>query len=716
MFAVAGQNARGKPAKSRYLSFHLGNLQDYDLENGHASSIIVAAAAGDDNEGSVQFVLWDLFDSLADSLPVAGGIDTVGLGLKTIFDTARGGVVLLAPDSTFASYNIDHLEEFYDALLQNASLQSQASAIRAVVSDQRIQWAVPPSIPTNLRFVADGSGVRLEWQQPGAAALAYSIERRLPGQVNFSTLTSTTEPFLRLVSPTNGTTYRVYAANVNTARFTAPFVSSPSAEISLNLNLGAPDPPSSPNPADAATGLSRNVTLSWTLNQVVDSMDVYFGTSTSPPMVANTTARSHTPSGLVASTTYYWRVVAKLGAQATSSPVWSFTTVADPATTGLRFVPVTPCRLVDTREDNVGAAFGQPALGGNSVRSFPIPQQTRCGIPANAAAYSLNVTVVPQGPLGYLTIWPTGTAQPLVSTLNSVDGRVKANAAIVPAGVSGAISIFVTNSTQLVLDINGYFIDPASNAQALSFYPLSPCRIIDTRNPDGQLGGPVIGAGGNKTIPIRLSNCGVPANAQAYSINATVVPTGPLGYLTLWPTGQSQPLVSTLNAPTGNVVANAAIVPAGTNGSISAFMSNQSHLVVDINGYFAPPGSANAQRFFAVTPCRLLDTREAVGELGGPVLDGNTARSYRLQFASCGLPGSAAAYSLNATVVPTATLGYLTLWPSGSAQPLVSTLNAVGDSVVANAAIVPAGAAGAVASFVTNPTHLILDTNGYFSQ
>ena len=86
------------------------------------------------------------------------------------------------------------------------------------------------------------------------------------------------------------------------------------------------------------------------------------------------------------------------------------------------------------------------------------------------------------------------------------------------------------------------------------------------------------------------------------------------------------------------------------------------------------------------------------------------------KFPNCGLPGSAAAYSLNATVVPTATLGYLTLWPSGSAQPLVSTLNAVGDSVVANAAIVPAGAAGAVASFVTNPTHLILDTNGYFAQ
>ena len=161
--------------------------------------------------------------------------------------------------------------------------------------------------------------------------------------------------------------------------------------------------------------------------------------------------------------------------------------------------------------------------------------------------------------------------------------------------------------------------------------------------------------------------------------------------------------------------ANAAILPAGTNGQISAFMSSASHLVLDINGYFAPPGAANAQRFFAVTPCRLLDTREATGEFGGPVLAASQARNYRLPLTNCNLPATAAAYSLNATVVPTTTLGYLTLWPFGTVQPLVSTLNASDDAIVANAAIVPAGTSGAVASFVTNQTNLILDTNGYFA-
>jgi hypothetical protein len=73
-----------------------------------------------------------------------------------------------------------------------------------------------------------------------------------------------------------------------------------------------------------------------------------------------------------------------------------------------------------------------------------------------------------------------------------------------------------------------------------------------------------------------------------------------------------------------------------------------------------------------------------------------------------------AAYSLNATVVPVSGLGYLTMWPAGQAQPLVSTLNAVGDPVVANAAIVVAGASGSVSTYATGHTHLVVDTNGLF--
>ena len=148
---------------------------------------------------------------------------------------------------------------------------------------------------------------------------------------------------------------------------------------------------------------------------------------------------------------------------------------------GLEFSPVAPCRLVDTRQT------GTPIQGGTS-QNFIVPQLGGCGIPTSAQAYSLNVTVVPHGSLGYLTVWPAGLAQPGISTMNSRDGRTKAAAVIVQAGSGDAVSIYASNMTDVILDVNGYFGAPG--AQTYKFYPLTPCRVIDTRNPNGELGGP----------------------------------------------------------------------------------------------------------------------------------------------------------------------------------------------------------------------------------
>jgi len=193
---------------------------------------------------------------------------------------------------------------------------------------------------------------------------------------------------------------------------------------------------------------------------------------------------------------------------------------------------------------------------------------------------------VPSGPLGYLTLWPTGLVQPLVSTLNALDGQITANMAIVPAGTAGAVNAFVTDNSHLVLDITGYFAPPASGG--LQFYTLRPCRVADTRNPVGTFGGPIMSGGTSRSFPVPSSACSVPAAAQAYSMNATVVPSGALGYLTVWPTGLAQPLVSTLNALDGQITANALIVPSGTGGAVSAFVTDTTHLIFDINGFFAP--------------------------------------------------------------------------------------------------------------------------------
>ncbi len=370
-------------------------------------------------------------------------------------------------------------------------------------------------------------------------------------------------------------------------------------------------------------------------------------------------------------------------------------------------VPVTPCRVADTRLPE--GTFGGPAMPGNTSRDFPVPQST-CGIPSTAAGYSLNVTVVPSGQLGYLTIWPAGQAQPGVSTLNAWDGRVKANAAVVPAGTGGAVSIYVSNDTDVVLDIDGYFAQ--AGGSALAFYPLSPCRVADTRNPPGDLGGPYLKAEEPRDFPVlEAGNCNVPNTAAAYSLNFTAVPRGSLDYLTVWPTGQEQPYVSTLNAPTGAVTANAAIVPAGTEGKISTYAHNDTDLVIDIDGYFAAPGPGGLS-LYPVTPCRVLDTRPP---LGSGAFNGTMNPPVDVLGSPCGVPSRSQAYVFNATVAPSEPLGYLTLWPDGVVQPLASILNAFDGATTSNMAIVPAGSQGKVDAYASGLTQLILDISSYFA-
>ncbi len=367
---------------------------------------------------------------------------------------------------------------------------------------------------------------------------------------------------------------------------------------------------------------------------------------------------------------------------------------------GLGFMPITPCRLVDTREAT--GPYGGPIIAGNTARDFAVPLSP-CGIPASALAFALNVTVVPSGKLQYVTVSPSGGERPFVSTLNSFDGRIKANAAIVPAGAGGSINVYATEDTHVVIDITGYFTETASSA--LGFVPVQPCRVMDTRNSDGPLGGPFLPGEGTRTVPVRQSPCNLGTRATAYSLNVTAVPRGPLDYLTAWPAGQTMPWVSTLNAPTGTFVANAALLQANYGGSISVFAKQDTDLVIDTNGYFVSPVYAGL-RFYPTAPCRALDTRTGNGPVtGASTFDVGTA---------CNVPARAQAVVLNATVVPDGPLTYLTLWPAGRAQPFVSTLNAPDAEVTSNMAIVPV-TANRVSVFAAGTTEVVLDVFGYFA-
>jgi endosialidase-like protein len=146
----------------------------------------------------------------------------------------------------------------------------------------------------------------------------------------------------------------------------------------------------------------------------------------------------------------------------------------------LTFIAVTPCRLVDTRGAAAGfnglSPFSGPSLAPSSTVTFPVQSAaeasadttpTPCGtIPSIAQAYSFNITVVPKtaGGIAFVTVWPSGGAQPAVSTLNDGQGAILANAAIVPAGTpSGGVNVVSSGpaTMDLIIDMNGFYAAPS---------------------------------------------------------------------------------------------------------------------------------------------------------------------------------------------------------------------------------------------------------------
>ena len=133
------------------------------------------------------------------------------------------------------------------------------------------------------------------------------------------------------------------------------------------------------------------------------------------------------------------------------------------------FVPITPCRLADTRPapDTVGTrntpigpsgTFTLGAHGSNGLCSSP-------AIPIGATALSLNVTAVDPTAPTFLTIFPTGATQPLTSNLNPTPGQPPVpNAVTVDVNALGQFNIFNKfGSVNVIVDIVGYYEDHNHN-------------------------------------------------------------------------------------------------------------------------------------------------------------------------------------------------------------------------------------------------------------
>src|SRR4051794_5580502 len=371
------------------------------------------------------------------------------------------------------------------------------------------------------------------------------------------------------------------------------------------------------------------------------------------------------------------------------------------ASTPSCFVPLNPARLLDTRDGTGGniSALSSQALTELKVTAVGgVP-------PTGATAVVLNVTVDAPITSGFITAWPSGEGQPTVSNLNYVAGQTVPNLVTVKVGANGRVNLYNSEGyTHLVADVVGYYTAAAAGC-AGRFTAVTPKRLLDTR----QGAGPV-GAGQAINLAVTGGATTVPAGASGVALNVTVdQPTSP-GYLTVWPTGEAQPLASSHNFVQGLTIANLVLAKVGAGGQVSIFNSaGATHVVVDVVGYFSTSGGT----FVPVSPQRIVDTRFGIGRgVSGPL-----GQQQQIDVDVAGVapvPPNATAAIVNVTSVNSSLPSFITVWPAGAAMPTASTLNPRPGIPVPNLAYLKLGSNGRLSLFNnTGSTDYLVDVFGY---
>lgn len=259
-------------------------------------------------------------------------------------------------------------------------------------------------------------------------------------------------------------------------------------------------------------------------------------------------------------------------------------------------------------------------------------------------------------------------------------------------------------------------VDGGATAKSM-FHPLTPTRVLDTRNGTGYSGRKPA-AGETITVKVNGGTTGVPTEAVAVALNLTGTEATAAGFVTVWPSAEARPTTSSINLAAANdTVANAVIVRLGPGGQINLYTQTGAHLVADITGYWTPTNSSSSGRYVpAPNPARLLDTRTGNGASAGIVGAGG---SLDLQVTGRGgVPAAGvSAVALVVTVTDTAASGFVTVWPTGAPKPLASTINPVGrNDIRSNLVMLPVSADGKVSLYTLQATHLVVDVAGWFTD
>jgi hypothetical protein len=252
------------------------------------------------------------------------------------------------------------------------------------------------------------------------------------------------------------------------------------------------------------------------------------------------------------------------------------------------YASLTPYRLLDTRTSTGG--HDAPLTGSDSVR---LKVAGVGGVPADATAAELNLTVASPTVAGYVRAYPDGTTEPSVSDVNFNAGATVANAAIVPIGADGYVDIVLPTpgSVRMVVDVDGYYTTNTAEADS-SYEPTTPVRWLDTRT----ISNGALQAGYYYYLPLGTNDWGdLDPTISSVVTNATVTePTAVSGDLVVFPEAflnngnLNVPTSSTLNFTKNATVPNMEITAPGDYGDVDYLnqSSGSIQLIVDVFGYF----------------------------------------------------------------------------------------------------------------------------------
>ncbi len=241
---------------------------------------------------------------------------------------------------------------------------------------------------------------------------------------------------------------------------------------------------------------------------------------------------------------------------------------------------------------------------------------------------------------------------------------------------------------------------PSTGAPMLSYTPINPVRLVDTRNNIGGVGAPI-----DRGCTLRVSiGADIPSNAQAVALSMTAV-SDEADYFTVYPCASGRPETSNLNSRAGFATPNLVVAIPDANREVCIFSHGPSHLIIDLSGWW----SDGPDRLSSISPERVYDSRRpGLAPLG-------RFRVREVQIPVSVVPDNATAAVVNLTAANAVQPGYMTAFPCGQPAPNASNVNFLAGEARAVGAIVGLGLGRTLCVIADTTVHVIVDVSGYYA-